>query len=105
MDSLDYCDEVEMGAPWGYVIIDGIFLGFVVGALNESWPLFALAGIGGALGRWLLSKVFDDYEPKVSSTTCNMPHSRDDVENWLKQYPCKNEFMNRLERDQIFLPQ
>lgn len=105
MDSLDYCDEVEMEIPWKSVIVEGVLFGILGGMLSESWPVFALAGTGGSIGTWLLAKAFDGYKPKVSSTTCDMPHSRDDVENWLKQYPCKNEFMNRLERDQIFLPQ
>lgn len=90
-DSIDYCQEMERKNLLGTTLLEGL-LGFLIAAQTTgNFPAAIAIGAGFGTGIWALFNFgFDPEElaPKVYPELCSEKHSKEQIIEWLKQYPC-----------------
>ena len=94
VDSLDYCQQMERGGLFWPALEVGA-ISFLPGALatnSGTGGLTVAVGVGVAF--WAAMRfVFDPEEvgSKVYPELCSEKHSREEVVEWFRQYPCRSE--------------
>ena len=94
-DSIDYCQEMERKNLWGTAILEGVLGTLLAGTLTGSLPASIAIGAGFGTGFWALFNFgFDPEElaPKVYRELCSEQHTKEQIIEWLKQYPCGGDF-------------
>ena len=97
-DSLDYCQQMERTGLFGVSLLNGL-LGFLAGGQTTGSFLAAIAiGAGISTGLWaIINFGFDQEElsPKVYPELCSEKHSKEQIIEWLKQYPCGGDLQTK----------
>ena len=66
------------------------------GLLLHSFDAFLIGDLVGSTAFWAIFKAADVKVPKNLKGICKLQHSPEELEEWLKQYPCydsnDNEF-------------
>ena len=97
-DSLDYCQQMERKSLAGLMIVEGALI-FLPGALiTGSATGGALVAGGTAISIWALFNFGFDPEslaPKVYSELCSERHTKEQVAEWLRQYPCGSKLQSQ----------
>lgn len=91
LDVLDYCRKVDMRVPTSASILMGALFIPIGGVIGGSWTAGLLLGGGTTAATWGLLKAFGIPQPRVYSQLCSEQHSAEEIEKWLKQYPCDAE--------------
>ncbi|SMG09731.1 hypothetical protein [Fibrobacter sp. UWB13] len=90
-DSIDYCQEMERKNLLGTTLLEGL-LGFLIAAQTTgNFPAAIAIGASFGTGIWALFNFgFDPEElaPKVYPELCSEKHPKEQIIEWLKQYPC-----------------
>ncbi|MBQ3721078.1 MAG: hypothetical protein II850_08890 [Fibrobacter sp.] len=96
IDNIDYCEEAVLKFPWSTVIFEGLLFGGASGLLLHSFDAFLIGDLVGSTAFWAIFKAADVKVPKNLKGICKLQHSPEELEEWLKQYPCydsnDNEF-------------
>ena len=99
VDSLDYCQQMERKNLLGSSILEGLLLS-LVGIQVTTNPIASLAiGVGSGVGYWAAMNFrFDPEElaPKVYPELCSEKHSKEQIIEWLKQYPCSGDLHKKI---------
>jgi len=90
LDSVDYCEEVEKKVPLSTCILTGGLIGLIGGLSGGSLTAYFITSGIGTVASWALFKATDATLPVFRDDLCKRSHSPEEVENWLKQYPCSN---------------
>ncbi len=94
VDSLDYCQQMERKNLLGSSILEGVLLS-LVGIQVTANPLASLAiGVGSGIGFWAAMNFGldpEEIEPKIYPEICSEKHTKEQIIEWLKQYPCSGE--------------
>ncbi len=97
-DSLDYCQQMERKSLAGLMIVEGALI-FLPGALiTGSATGGALVAGGTAISIWALFNFGFDPEnlaPKVYPELCSERHTKEQVVEWLRQYPCGSKLQSQ----------
>lgn len=93
-DSLDYCQLMERKNLFGSSLLIGTSFfpagGLLTGSLAGGLAIGTLAGIGF----WAIINFAANQEelaPKVYPELCSEKHTKEQIIEWLKQYPCGGE--------------
>ncbi len=97
-DSLDYCQLMECKSILTTAILESV-LGFLIAApITGSFPASLAIGAGFGTGVWAFLKFgFDPEElaPKVYPELCSEKHTKEQIIEWLKQYPCGGDLQTK----------
>lgn len=94
VDSLDYCQQMERKNLLGSAVLEGVLGTLLAGMITGSLPASIAIGAGFGTGFWAIFNFgFDpeDLAPKVYPELCSEKHSKEQIIDWLKQYPCGEE--------------
>lgn len=86
-DSLDYCQKSERDSQIAPAITEGIVASLIGGPLTGSFfgGIAIGVGVGTAFG---IPLTFILDEPKKNANVCSEKHTKEQIIEWLKQYPC-----------------
>ena len=93
-DSLDYCQLMERKSLAGFTVLEGLLGTLIAVQITGSFPISLAIGAGVGTGFWALFNFGlnpEELAPKVYPELCSEKHSKEQILNWLKQYPCREK--------------
>jgi len=96
VDSMDYCQLMERKNLLGSSILEGVLGTLLAGMITGNLPASIAIGASFGTGFWAIFNFgFDPEEltPKVYPELCSEKHTKEQIIEWLKQYPCGGDLL------------